>query len=134
LSNLDDQKVTDQPAWVKPFLAALRKGHSVTKAAKTAKIVRQTAYAHRDINPEFKAVWQEAIDESVEALEDIARERAVDHSDTLLIFLLKARKPELYRENLKVEGHVTVNHVSDLSDDELIRIASRGSTGTPSEA
>jgi hypothetical protein len=36
-------------------------------------------------------------------LEAEARRRAMSTSDTLLIFLLKARRPAVYRENARVE-------------------------------
>lgn len=47
-----------------------------------------------------------AIEAGTDRLEDIARERAsrpLDGSDTLLIFLLKSRRPGKYRETTRHE-------------------------------
>lgn len=46
----------------------------------------------------FAAEWDEAVDEGTDVLEDVAFRRAVDGSDRLLIFLLKARRPEKFRD------------------------------------
>lgn len=52
----------------------------------------------------FAAQANDAIEAGMDELEDVARQRATDSSDTLLIFLLKARRPEKYRERHVVEG------------------------------
>ncbi|MEN6583039.1 MAG: terminase [Armatimonadota bacterium] len=103
------------------FLDALSKTGIVMKACKAARISRQTVYEHRKNDPEFAAAWNEAIDLAVEAMEAEAHRRAVqgtlkpvfyqgekcgqirEYSDTLLIFMLKAHKPEKYRDNVKME-------------------------------
>lgn len=104
------------------FLALLRDtGGNVTKACESAGIGRRSAYEWREADPEFAAEWDEAVEAGTEELEEEARRRAfsgVDepvfyqgevcgevrkYSDTLLIFLLKGRRPEKYRENIKAE-------------------------------
>lgn len=80
------------------FIAALARGLSVTAAAKAARIGRTTCYERRAEDPDFKARWEDARDVSVEELEEIAYKRARASSDTMLIFLLKARKPEIYKD------------------------------------
>jgi hypothetical protein len=42
--------------------------------------------------------WDAARESGTDLLEDCARRRAIERSDTLLIFLLKARRPHVYRE------------------------------------
>src|SRR6202046_5839068 len=47
---------------------------------------------------DFAGAWDEAIECGTERLEDEAIRRALESSDTMLIFMLKARKPAVYRE------------------------------------
>ncbi len=46
---------------------------------------------------------QDAIEQGTDVLEDEAVRRALAGSDTLLMFLLRARRPEKCRENVRVE-------------------------------
>ncbi len=114
------------------FLLALAESGNVTRAAKKAKLSRTQLYNKRKADPAFAKVWDEAEALGVSALEDEARRRAYDgwlepvfhkgvkvgtvrkFSDTLLIVLLKAHKPEKYRENIKMDsqisGDVSVRH------------------------
>jgi hypothetical protein len=98
------------------FLARLVEGASIHAAATAAGIGRTTAYEWRDAEPEFAAAWDEAVEAGTDALEDEAIRRArsgVDepvyyqgekvgvvrrYSDTLLIFMLKARRPDKFKE------------------------------------
>ncbi len=61
---------------------------------------------------------QEALDQSVEDLEAEARRRAREGSDVLLIFLLKANRPEKYRERHEVRhtGGTTVQIIEETVD------------------
>lgn len=106
--------------WIEKFLTALAECGNVSRACKKAGIARQTAYRTRKEEPEFAALWDEAISVAVGLLEDEAWRRAREgvlepefykgekvgtvrkFSDTLLIFLLKAHRPALYRENIDV--------------------------------
>lgn len=103
------------------FLARLRKEPNITVAARAAGWARGYVYELRDDDPEFAAAWQEALDESVDLAESEVHRRAFkgslkpvyqggvrvgsirEYSDTLAIFLLKAHRPEKYRENLRHE-------------------------------
>lgn len=114
------QKAT-KPAWTAKFIVALAEGATVTEAAKESGTSRQNAYAYRDRDPEFAAGWDEVYEHGTERLEAEAFRRAVEgvdqpvyqagkkvgtvrkFSDTLLIFLLKARKPDTYRERISVD-------------------------------
>lgn len=55
----------------------------------------------RDI--EFDVQVKEAIQFAVDRLEQIAWDRAAAHSDQLLMFLLKAHRPEVYNQATKTE-------------------------------
>jgi hypothetical protein len=87
---------------------------NVRAASSACGISRMTAYRLRDRDPEFAREWQEAEDDACDLLEAVARERASNGSDTLLIFLLKAHRPAKYRETTR---HDVV--FGRMSDDEL---------------
>lgn len=84
--------------WGQLFLTELRASGNVRQACEAAGIRRTAAYDYRDDEPAFRAAWDEAMEDACDELEKIARERASRMSDTLLIFLLKAHRPEKYRE------------------------------------
>jgi hypothetical protein len=122
------------------FLAILTTGGTVKEAAGAVGIPRPQMYVYRDRDARFAAAWQAAEDEGTDVLEAEARRRAVDgvekpiyhqgvcvgtvweYSDTLLIFLLKGRRPEKYRDRQDVRhsgninGTVTVRHEFDYSE------------------
>lgn len=124
------QRGTPKKAERAAFLDALRQGLSVTAACVAAGLPRRTVYNHRAADPAFAADWDEAAEAGTDRLEDEALRRAVegvrrekvvtsqgralkdddgnllkevtiDYSDTLLIFLLKGRRPEKYAERHK---------------------------------
>lgn len=122
---------TSKKAWRLRFLDALRMTGIVTVAAKTAGIHRDTAYFERSQDPLFAKDWQEALDRGVDMLEDVAKQRAYDGSDLLLIFLLKAHRPEKYREVTKtIQVNVTPEQVEHMTDDELDGLISNLRAGT----
>lgn len=103
-------------AWHDKFLLSLRDNGNVRLACQIVAIDRQTAYNHRESDQLFRQQWDDAIEEAIECMEAEARRRAMrgitetvfyrgkkcgviqKYSDTLLIFLLKAHRPEKYRE------------------------------------
>lgn len=106
------------------FLAELKVGKTVSEAAKNAAVGRRTFYDWRDQDAEFRQAWDDAIEESIEVLEDEVRKRALDRNDKsshlLLMFLLKKHKPE-YRENFKREVKITHEKVEEFhfSEEEM---------------
>lgn len=108
--------------WSPLFLRRLAACGNVSKAANEAKITRNTAYRHRKSNSRFKQSWDNALEQAADIMEAEAWRRAVKgvkepvgwykgkpggavrhYSDTLLIFLLKAHRPERFRENVNVQ-------------------------------
>lgn len=103
------------------FLASLEETASVTKTCEVTGTPRRTAYNWRNSDAKFATAWDEAVDRGCDILEDEAVRRAYDgtlkpvfhqgevcghireYSDTLLIFLLKGRRPERYRDRAAVE-------------------------------
>lgn len=86
------------------FLSALSETGSVTDAAKAADVSRMTVYRLRKEDETFAAEWEDAYAKGADALEDEAHKRAINGSDTLLIFLLKGRKRSTYGERVAVGG------------------------------
>jgi hypothetical protein len=130
--------------WQTGFLAALSDGLTVTAACKQADVARSNAYDERDRNETFAQAWDDIIERTTETMEAEAYRRAVEgwrergifnedgeevgevrkYSDTLLIFLLKARRPATYRERHEVKHTGNVDHrlkldLRKLTDEQL---------------
>jgi hemerythrin superfamily protein len=106
--------------WFPVFLATLRNTANVRASCQAAKIDRRTAYRNREENADFRAAWDEAIEDACDQLEASAWLRAKGSSDTLMIFLLKAHRPAKYRETTKtINVNVTPEQVAKMSDEEL---------------
>lgn len=100
-------------------MTVLAETANVSKACDGAGVGRSAMYSWRREDQEFAAKWDEAMDVGVGALEDEAHRRAFEgcdepvyylgqkvdtvkkYSDTLAIFLLKAHRPEKYRERVE---------------------------------
>lgn len=124
------------------FLDAFEELGMVTAACEAVGISRQTAYQERQRNEEFAVAWADVEEHTTERMEREAYRRAVEgvtkplvsagkhvtdvteYSDGLLQFMLRARRPERYRENVKVEHsgrveqHVRMD-LSRLTDEQL---------------
>lgn len=103
------------------FLDALAQTASVTAACEIAGIGRRSVYEWREEDKEFATRWEAALELGTDALEDEAVRRAREgvnkpvfhrgevcghvreYSDTLMIFMLKARRPEKFRDNAAVQ-------------------------------
>ena len=107
------------------FLDALRDTCNVTLAAKAAGFSSGAFYQHRQRDPLFAERWQEAEAEGVDLLEAEAHRRAFEgndepvfykgmecgyvrkYSDSLTMFLLKAHRPDKYRERSEVKQELS---------------------------
>lgn len=122
-------------------------------SAKAAGYSRRVVYEYRDEDDEFSKRWQEAEEEHIERLEMAADQRAVEgvtepvfyqgqqcgtvkkYSDTLLMFRLKAKAPEKYRDRQEIKselsgpngGPIEVKKATELTDEQLAAIAASGS-------
>jgi hypothetical protein len=110
-----------RPRWERPFLVSLSLTANVKLACEAARVARSHAYARRSEDSTFAAAWDEALETACDALELEARRRALEgtskpvfylgkpvgevleYSDRLLIFLLKAHRPEKYRTRIGAE-------------------------------
>lgn len=124
-SRCASSRASRTPKKRRDFLAALAETGNVLKSCKRAKVGRRTVYDWRETDPEFATLWDAAAELGTDALEDEAVRRATDgvtkpiyqlgkkvgavreYSDTLLIFLLKGRRPKKYRDHIKIDANVT---------------------------
>jgi len=109
--------------WRDGFLAALRNSANVRAACQKVGIDRRTAYRQRERDAEFAAQWDEAIQDACDILEAEAWTRARGGSDLLLIFLLKAHRPEKYRETSRYEVTGAQGKAIQIEDVEQVRRA-----------
>lgn len=109
------------PDWAEPFLNAYREHLTLAAAAEAVHIDRVTAWRLKKRDPDFAEALEAIEEETTEAMEREAYRRGVEgveqpvyqggaevgrvrkFSDTLLIFMLKARRPDVYRERVSVE-------------------------------
>ena len=119
------------PDWRPAFLKCLTQGMTVEAACTVAGISSDAAYKRRKSDKKFAKKWREAGQIGTSLLEEEAARRAYhgslkpvfhkgvqcgvvrEYSDTLMIFLLKARKPEVYRdqhEQGKSGGNTYIQH------------------------
>lgn len=129
------------------WLEAFRERGTVSEACRVTGVGRTTVYGWRAKHEEFAVAWADIEEETTERMEREAFRRGVEgverevyhrgevvgmerqYSDTLLIFMLKARRPEKYRDNLHVQhaGKVTLDATAEavraMSREELLERA-----------
>jgi hypothetical protein len=102
------------------FLQALGQCGNVTGSCEALSISRTQVYYWRNTDPEFARQWDEAVALGGEALEDECRRRAMAGSDALMVFMLRALKPEKYREKAAVDVTMrTAVDVRNMTADEI---------------
>ncbi len=90
------------------FLAELRKGQTVSRAAHTSGMTAATFYRQRDTDPAFAAEW----DAALEAGNDELEARIVDasaHDWRAAVRILEARRPNTWGRQAAAKATVTVN-------------------------
>lgn len=95
------------------FLEALCLGGTISGACRACRISRTTPYRWADTDPQYAEALSGAREVGVQSLEDWALARAKDErnpSDRLTEFLLKAMRPEVYRERVDHHHHGSVEH------------------------
>ena len=93
----------------KAFLRHLRRLHYLQPAADATGVDRVTVWRWREHDPEFALAYASVLEQTTEDLEAAAVRRATrryEPSDTLLIFLLKARRPDVYRDRVDLRAQV----------------------------
>jgi len=107
------------PEWPKEFsasqrgfLTALAKGHSISGASRVTGMSRANAYRWIK-KSNFREAYDLALEFGTQTLEDYALMRATDQdspSDSILMFLLRSRRPEIYREQVALHHSGEVDH------------------------
>jgi hypothetical protein len=115
--------------WQRAFLTGLENTGSVTQASEAAKISRQTVYENKQNDPEFSRQWDEALEQSADALEEEARKRAFAGSDVLLIFMLKGLRPQRWRES---RATIPPAELNKMIETELKRLADKNDSESAS--
>lgn len=132
----------------------------VTRACKVSGVSRSTAYQWRSEDPVFAERWAEVDEQNVEALEAEARRRGMhgtlkpvfykgdevgqvrEYSDALIMFMLKAKRPDVYRDRAHVthagdpKAPLQVEHTVNLKaleEDELEQLYALVSKATPTD-
>ena len=104
------------------FLEAFKAAGTVTHAAEQVGMHRRTHYDWLERDADYAGRYKDAEDAAIDALESEARRRALagieepvfwqgvevgqtrKYSDALLIFLLKGKRPGVYRERVQVQA------------------------------
>jgi hypothetical protein len=68
---------------------------------------RMCAYGNRAEDDAFREAWDAAVMLGIEKAEDECMSRAIGGADTLLMFILKAAKPDKYRERRETIAQMT---------------------------
>ena len=120
--------------WVPVFLDKLRETGNVMRSCEVAGVGRTTAYTHREKTETFSKLWDDALADAVDFMDEEARRRAMygvdepiyhlgvcvdtikKYSDTLLIYLLKVHGGPKYKDTL-------VNRHTGKDDDSPIEVA-----------
>ena len=114
------------------FIEALSNCANVSEACRTANISREWAYVRRKADPDFAAQWETALETAIDSLEGEAWRRGRDgfeefitskdglvldadgkpvmqrkYSDTLMALLLKAHRPDKFKDRAQVDVSVT---------------------------
>ena len=127
--------------WESAFLRILRREGNVSASCRAAKINRSAVYKHRDSDPAFAVLWDEALEEASDRLEKEAWRRATkgtrkpiyyqgkrvgyerEYSDTLLLALLKGNRPDKFRERIQQELSGKDGGPIEVKDDARERLA-----------
>lgn len=89
------------PAWADAFMEAYRQTGNMTYSARKIGLTRESVWSMYKRNQKFAVLVDAAKEEAIELLEAHAFKRATDKekpSDILTIFLLKAARPEKYKD------------------------------------
>lgn len=104
------------------FLELLRQQPNVSRAARMVAVTRRAVYDWRNNHPDFKAEWDDAVQEGCDLLEEEAWRRACEgydepvhyqgervdmvrrYSDRLMERLLEAHRPEKYARRQELTG------------------------------
>ena len=88
-----------RPDWAVRFLEVFAATGNVRLSAGAAGVSRDAPYKRAKSDQAFAARWAASREDAMDSLAGEARRRALAGSDRLLMFLLRALRPEVYRDN-----------------------------------
>lgn len=114
------------------LVAVVESGGNVTEACRSSGLTRSAIYVWRKDDEAFAAAFDEALEHGTDAMEDEVTRRAFQgveesvfyqgkkcgavtrYSDTLAIFMLKARRPDKFKDRVASEftGTLTIQPVN----------------------
>lgn len=97
--------------WRPLFLRVLRNTGQIRDAAEAVGLTPQSVRSAMNRDPSFAVLVDESIVDATELLETECRRRALAGSDLLLIFMLKALKPDKYRDKVQPDKAGSVINV-----------------------
>ncbi len=110
------------PAWAMPFLDHLRESANISASARAVGVSSSAVYALRERDGDFRAAWDEALEDAYDVLEAEARRRAFEgveepvfyqgrecgvvrkYSDGLAQFLLKGYRRKKFGDKTEITG------------------------------
>lgn len=116
----------------KAFLDELEVGSSVSFAARAAGGTTKNFKRWRKDDEDFARDWDEAEEAGTDHLEDEAYARAIKKSDPLMMFMLKARRPEKFDRGSKLElsGGIDVTGAKAKLLNKIARLQAEGKLPT----
>jgi predicted DNA binding protein len=110
------------------YLRAVEQLGTLTAGCRAAAVSHNTIYQWREHDDAFMLAEQQARTTFADELEHEVVTRGRAGSDTLLIFMLKAVRPEKFRDRVDVRQTVTSDSGDQLTDQqrEAVRKALRG--------
>lgn len=75
-----------EPSWIGPFFDALRKTGIVARACERAGVTSTTVYARRREDADFRAAWDDAMEDAVDMAEEEAWRRGVNGYEEPVVY------------------------------------------------
>ena len=101
------RKIT--PALKRKVFEAMANGASPTRAAKAIGVSRSALYYQRDVDPDFRDAWEEALETQADMYEDALQDAAIEkHNIGGIIFGLKNLRSDKWKDRHEVEERRSV--------------------------
>ena len=86
------------------FIALLAEGYSPTRAAQAVGVTRPAVYYWRNVDPDIREAWAEALEQRADRYEDALEHSAIEqHNIGGIIFGLKNLRPNKWRDRHEIE-------------------------------
>ena len=115
------------------FLELYAGGGTVRQCAAMVGVSHVTVFNHVRKDEEFKAQFAEAVEGNTDALEDLLHDLALARNPVAIFGMLKARRPQKWRENVNLTAQVNHKHEYTLAIARVMKMEV-GITQTKQEA